>query len=144
MTSGLPHIKAKAREMRAAGAKTLDIATELGVHPRTAHEWVRGVTCPVNHYQQGALRRMADPDYRAVRVAALAQSNEKRKAVRAKSPPSFEIPGWVERAGLVREFARIARLNGEEAAASACRKLKAARVEAASGQIKSSQFGAAR
>lgn len=59
---------------------------------------------------------MADPDVRA-RISA---SNKATRAARR----DFEIPAWVEAAGLAELFGHITRQKGEEAAAGVCREVK--------------------
>lgn len=76
----------------------------------------------------------ADPESRARRLAAMkaqrddpvaaAQARSKAKATtKAKNAAAVAIPAWVPK-GLVDVYARLARANGEEAAASEVRNLK--------------------
>ena len=75
------------------------------------------------HAERGAerMRKMhADPVFAAKHAAKHAERMRKMHADRR----GFEIPPWVDRAGLRDHFVDIARAKGEEAAATACRALK--------------------
>jgi hypothetical protein len=142
MTSGLPHIKTKAREMYAAGASTEAIAGCFRVTRRTVQKWVAGTVCPASRRAADEAKRRESPDYLQGKRASV----EFARMMQARRREDLKlIPEWAKRAGLTDDYIRIARLHGEEAAASACRKLKAVRAGAVTrGQIQSSQFGAVR
>lgn len=72
-------------------------------------------------------RNLADPDWRAARVAQLSRAGAAGAAARRDAPIS--IPAWVP--DYLRPiYADIARSEGEESAAGYCRKAKRQSVEA--------------
>lgn len=94
----------------AAGTKQLDIADKHGVPLTTVKIVLR------------LARR--DGDRRAAKRISEAQRQQAREVARQNNGSGRIVPKWARDAGLAVDYLQYARMWGEEAAASACRKLK--------------------
>ena len=144
MTKKSPEKIQTIRDM-APGSSATEIAREIGVSLCTILKWGEEEGVRFLTKAQASKKAWADPEVRARMsqahkkawadpevLARMSQASKKAMAdpeVRARivtaraGAKGVEIPKWVP-VDLWDEFAEIAALNGEEAAASHCRRLK--------------------